>query len=67
MTEQDKEHMRIMFAGFALAGAIMSRDSWTPKKIWDIADEMVEAKDEEGEELGIAAVKPRRRYNRKGA
>jgi hypothetical protein len=66
MTEQDKEHMRIMFAGFALAGAIMSRDSWTPEKIWSIADDMVETKDKEGEELGIAAVKPRRRYNRKG-
>lgn len=64
MTDQDKEHMRIMFAGFALAGAIMSRDSWTPEGIWEIADLMVEAK-EEGEELGIAAVKPRRRYNRK--
>ena len=64
MTDQDKEHVRIMFAGFALAGAIMSRDSWTPEGIWEIADLMVEAK-EEGEELGIAAVKPRRRYNRK--
>ena len=64
MTDQDKEHMRIMFAGFALAGAIMSRDSWTPEGIWEIADLMVEAK-EEGEELGIAAVKPRRRYSRK--
>lgn len=65
MTEQDKEHMRILFAGFALAGAIMSRDSWTPQSIWMIADEMVDAKDKEGEELGIAAVKPRRRYSRK--
>jgi hypothetical protein len=64
VTDQDKEHMRIMFAGFALAGAIMSRDSWTPEGIWEIADLMVEAK-EEGEELGIAAVKPRRPYNRK--
>ena len=61
MNDQDKEHMRILFAGFALAGAIMSRDSWTPKKIWDIADDMVEAKDEQETEVGIVAAKSRRR------
>lgn len=61
MNDQDKEHMRILFAGFALAGAIMSRDSWTPKKIWDIADDMVEAKDNQEPEIGIVAVKSRRR------
>lgn len=66
MTEQDKEYKRTMFAGFALCGAIMSRDSWTPESIWEIADMMVEAENKEGEELGIAAVKPRRRYSRKG-
>ena len=44
MNDQDKEHMRILFAGFALAGAIMSRDNWTPEGIWSIADEMVDAK-----------------------
>lgn len=61
MNDQDKEHMRILFAGFALAGAIMSRDSWTPKKIWDIADDMIEAKDNQEPEIGIVAVKSRRR------
>lgn len=61
MNDQDKEHMRILFAGFALAGAIMSKDSWTPKKIWDIADDMVEAKDNQEPEVGIVAVKSRRR------
>lgn len=61
MNDQDKEHMRILFAGFALAGAIMSKDSWTPKKIWDIADDMVEAKDNQEPEIGIVAVKSRRR------
>ena len=42
MNKTDKEHTRILFAGFALAGAIMSKDSWTPKAIWGIADDMIE-------------------------
>ena len=67
MTDQDKEHKRFLLAGFALAGAIMSRESWTPEGIWEIADVVLEAEDKEGEELGIAAVKPRRRYSRKGS
>ena len=61
MNDQDREHIRILFAGFALAGAIMSKDSWTPKKIWDIADDMLEAKDNQEPEVGIVAVKSRRR------
>jgi hypothetical protein len=61
MNDQDKEHMRILFAGFALAGAIMSRDNWTPEGIWSIADEMVDAKDKQEPEIGIVAVKSRRR------
>lgn len=64
MTEDDKEHMRTMFAGFALCGAIMSRDSWTPKGIWEIADAMIEAKDAEDSEEGIVSIK-KRKYVRK--
>lgn len=66
MTEQDKEHMRIMFAGFAMLGLISRGSVWEFKEAWEIADGMIEA-NEKGEELGIAAVKPRRRYSRKGA
>lgn len=48
--------------GFAMKGEI------NPKAIWEIADMLVEArKEDKGEELGIAAVKPRKRYIRKGA
>jgi hypothetical protein len=63
MSEQDKEHKRILFAGFALCGAIMSRDSWTPEGIWEIADAMVEAENK-SEEDGIAVIK-KRKYVRK--
>jgi hypothetical protein len=52
----------MLAAGFAIKGEI------NPKAIWEIADMLVEAREEDkGEELGIAAVKPRKRYNRKGA
>lgn len=66
MTDQDKEHTRIFFAGLAMVGLISRGSVWEFKEAWDIADGMIETKDK-GEELGIAAVKPRRRYNRKGA
>lgn len=58
---QDREHKRILFAGFALCGAIMSRDNWTPKKIWEIADEMLDAENEVEPEEGIVAIKKRAR------
>ena len=45
MTDQDKEHTRILFAGFALCGAIMNKEVWNPEKIWAIADEMVDTMD----------------------
>lgn len=63
----NEEDLRDCFAlmltmGFAVKGEI------NPKAIWEIADLLIEARNRtEGEELGIAAVKPRRRYNRKGA
>lgn len=45
----------MLAAGFAIKGEI------NPKAVWEIADMLVEAKDK-GEEFGIAAVKPKRRY-----
>ncbi len=59
MTDQDKEHMRILFAGFALCGAIMNKESWTPEGIWEVADMMVETKDRKEPEEGIVAIKKR--------
>ena len=45
MTEQDKEHTRILFAGFALCGAIMSKEEWNPAQIWALADDMIDNMD----------------------
>ena len=59
MTEQDKEHMRILFAGFAMCGAIMSRDNWTPKQIWDIADDMIENMDQSSS-AGLPPIRTRK-------
>jgi hypothetical protein len=64
MTKDDKEYTRIMFAGFALAGAIMSKTSWTPKAIWGIADDMLEAMENEDEKVadgGIVSIVPKRK------
>jgi hypothetical protein len=56
MTDQDKEHARILFAGFALCGAIMSKDEWNPEKIWAVADDMVDSMDPQ-QTVGLPALK----------
>jgi mannose/cellobiose epimerase-like protein (N-acyl-D-glucosamine 2-epimerase family) len=56
----NEEDLRDCFAMFALAGAVMSGKSRTAEDIWQIADEMMEARKPQ-EEAGIAAVKPRRK------
>lgn len=64
MTKDDKEYSRILFAGFALAGAIMSKDSWTPKAIWGIADDMLDAMEKDDEKAvdgGIVSIVPKRK------
>jgi len=60
----NEEDLRDAFAMFALAGAIMRGESWTPKQIWEVADDMVEARKKEEPEDGIAIIK-KRRYVRK--
>jgi mannose/cellobiose epimerase-like protein (N-acyl-D-glucosamine 2-epimerase family) len=61
--------LRDCFAMFALAGAVMSGRSRTAEEVWQIADDMMEArkpkeKDDE-EDSGIASVVPKRSYKRK--
>lgn len=56
----NEEDLRDCFAMFALAGAVMAGKSRTAEDIWQIADEMMEARKPQ-EEAGIAAVKPRRK------
>ena len=64
MNDQDKEHMRIMFAGFIVCGMIMKHENVDPRMIWNMADAMIDAKDKqepEVPEVGIVAAKTRRR------
>jgi hypothetical protein len=55
------DDLRDCFAMFAMAGAIMRGESWTPKQIWEVADDMLEARNNKEPEVGIVAVKSRRR------
>jgi len=64
MNDQDKEHMRILFAGFIVCGMIMKHENVDPRMIWDMADAMVDAKDKQEPEVGIAAVKSKRSVKR---
>lgn len=62
------EDLRDCFAMFAMAGVIIRGDAWLPKDIWALADDMVESrkhkeKDDE-EDIGIAAVVPKRTRKR---
>ena len=57
MNDQD---LRDCFAMFAMCGAIMRGESWTPKQIWNVADDMIEARSKTPD-IGITAVKPKRR------
>jgi hypothetical protein len=54
----NEEELRDCFAMFALAGAVMAGKERTAQDIWEIADEMMEARKPK-EESGIAAIKPR--------
>jgi mannose/cellobiose epimerase-like protein (N-acyl-D-glucosamine 2-epimerase family) len=56
----NEEDLRDCFAMFALAGAVMAGKERTAQDIWDIADDMMEARKPK-EEAGIAAIKPRRK------
>jgi negative regulator of sigma E activity len=55
MNEQD---LRDAFAMFALCGAVMAGESRSAEEVWQIADEMMEARNKEPEE-GIAVIKKR--------
>jgi mannose/cellobiose epimerase-like protein (N-acyl-D-glucosamine 2-epimerase family) len=56
----NEEELRDCFAMFALAGAVMAGKERTAQDIWEIADDMMEARKPK-DETGIAAVKPRRK------
>jgi mannose/cellobiose epimerase-like protein (N-acyl-D-glucosamine 2-epimerase family) len=56
----NEDDLRDCFAMFALAGAVMAGKSRTAEEVWQLADDMMEARKPK-EESGIAAIKPRRK------
>jgi hypothetical protein len=62
MNEND---LRDCFAMFAVVGLMHQGKDWEAKDAWEIADAMLEARNDKEEELGIAAVKTKRQYVRK--
>jgi hypothetical protein len=63
MTEQDKEHLEMLYAGFAMIGFIMSGED--PEDIPHMSKDMAKRMLEEPDG-GIAVLKPKRKYTRKG-
>lgn len=55
------DDLRDCFAMFAMMGLISTGDAWRPEEAWEIADEMMEARNRQEPEVGIVAVKSRRR------
>lgn len=63
----NEEDLRDCFAMFALTGAVMAGKSHTAQEVWQIADEMMDARKKEKineEDSGIAAVVPKRSRKR---
>lgn len=56
----NEEDLRDCFAMFALAGAVMAGKNRTAEEVWQIADDMMEARKPK-DEVGIAAVKRTRK------
>jgi hypothetical protein len=57
----NEEDLRDCFAMFAMLGLISRGSVWDFKEAWEIADGMIEARNKEEPEIGIVAVKSRRR------
>ena len=52
------DDLRKCFAMFIVAGKIMSGKSWTAEQVWEIADALVDAKDEK-QTAGLPPIKRR--------
>jgi hypothetical protein len=55
------DDLRDCFAMFAMMGLISRGSVWEFKEAWEIADGMLEARNNKEPEVGIVAVKSRRR------
>ncbi len=66
MNEQDKEYLEALYAGFAMMGYLISDGDYTVDEIPSLAKRMAKRMlEEEPDEGGIVAIKPRKRYERK--
>ena len=66
MNEQDKEYLEALYAGFAMIGYLMRDGDYTAEEIPGLAKRMAKRMVEnELDEGGIVAIKPRKRYERK--
>jgi alpha-D-ribose 1-methylphosphonate 5-triphosphate synthase subunit PhnG len=57
----DDDDLRDCFAMFAMMGLISRGDPWKVEDAWEAADDMLEARNKKEPEVGIVAVKSRRR------
>ena len=57
----EDEDLRDLFAAFAMLGQVVKRGAIEPGQAYMLADAMIEAKYDREPEVGIAAIKPKRR------
>jgi thiaminase len=63
MNEQDKEYLRDLLAGFALAGLLMRGNNkleQVAESAYSLADDMLESRKHKEEEQGIVAIRKRK-------
>jgi hypothetical protein len=65
MTEQDKQHLEWLYRGFALTGFLINGD-YSMEEIPALTKDLAKAMMTEPEESGIMAIKPKKKYVRKG-
>jgi hypothetical protein len=53
----NEEDLRDCFAMFAMMGLITRGETWHPKDVWEIADDILEARTKKEPEEGIVAIK----------
>jgi hypothetical protein len=65
MTEQDKQHLEWLYRGLAMTGLLMNGD-YSIEEIPTLSTDLARAMMSETEESGIMAIKPKKKYVRKG-
>jgi hypothetical protein len=65
MTEQDKQHLEWLYRGLAMTGFVINGD-YSIEEIPVLSRELAKAMMSEPEESGIMAIKPKKKYVRKG-